>query len=98
MIAGRPGAGPADGAGIERVVVDARPARAELPEPDGQVGRDQRIGNEREPARRDVVEERQHYAASSRSRNRPSAANIRLLTVPSGTPSRSASSDWVSPP
>ena len=29
---------------------------------------------------------------SSRSRARP--ANIRLLTVPSGTPSRSASSDW----
>ena len=35
-------------------------------------------------------------SSSSRSRARP--ANMRLLMVPSGSPSRSASCDWVKPP
>ena len=36
--------------------------------------------------------------SSRSSRNRASPANILLLIVPSGTPRRSASSDWEKPP
>jgi hypothetical protein len=50
----------ADRAGIERVVVDAPRARAELPEPDREVRRDQRVRDHGNPAGGDVVEERQH--------------------------------------
>ena len=83
--------GPLTAHGIERVVVDrGSPRAAELPEEDREVRRDQRVGDEREPPHRDVVEQRQHYGAlsPSTSRSRASPANMRLFTVPSGTPSR----------
>jgi len=53
------GARPADGARIERVAVDSRPARRELPEPDGKIGCDQPIGDDGEAPGRDVVEQRE---------------------------------------
>jgi len=59
VAARRPDAGAADGARVEGVVVDAGGLVAELPDEDGEVGRDQRIGDEREPADGDVVEERE---------------------------------------
>jgi hypothetical protein len=37
-------------------------------------------------------------AGPSSSRRRLSPVNIRLLIVPSGSPRRSASSDWLKPP
>ena len=53
-------------------------------------------------ARRQLVNSVRHDpsvpASSSSSRKRASPANIRLLMVPSGRPSLSASSDWLNPP
>ena len=96
VVAGGPDARAADRARIEGVVVDPRPRARRAPRRRRRCSPDQPVGDERQRGGsgrcRRAAAPSAHAVSPSRSRSRASAANMRLLTVPSGTPSRSASS------